>query len=254
MHLFTDDQLRAAPPALFLDLDGTLLELAPRPDAVVVPGDLPALLQALNRLLRGALAIVSGRPIQSIDDLLSPFRSAAAGLHGSQLRPTETSPVLATVDATSPHDVLRHVPGLTATNADLLFEDKGACLAIHHHFDNDALRTIKAQLIAAIEAHAPDLDLLEGRRVLEIKPRGIDKGVACGKLLALPAFEGRRPVYFGDDITDVAAFAFIDAAGGSSVAVGPRVTQHARLRLAGPSDVLCWLGELRDALQRIDAG
>lgn len=232
--------------AVLLDLDGTLLELARSPDEVVVPPHLPRLLHELSTQLNGALALVSGRPIPSIDALLRPFRSAAAGLHGTQLRLTAESCIEHTVLATSPRAVLRHVPALMRTESTALIEDKGACLAIHHRFDDDELARIKAELLAAMLEYAPDLELLEGRLVLEIKPRSVDKGTACRGLLSTRPFAGRMPVYFGDDTTDLDAFRFIDAAGGWSVGVGPRVVDRARHRMSGPAEVLAWL----DALSR----
>lgn len=235
--------------AVLLDLDGTLLELAPGPDEVVVPQTLPVLLDDLAMQLNGALALVSGRPLPAIDALLRPFRSAAAGLHGTEIRLTAESPIERTVLATSPRAVIPHVPALSRSLKPPLIEDKGACLAIHHRFDHDELATIRAQLLAAMDKHAPDLELLEGRLVLEIKPRSVDKGTACARLLATPAFAGRTPIYFGDDTTDLDAFRFIDAAGGWSVGVGPRVAGHTARRLSGPPEVLAWLQALRNALR-----
>lgn len=236
------------PIAVLLDLDGTLLELAPRPGDVVVPQGLPALLHDLQTRLQGALAIVSGRPIASIDALLAPFQSAAAGLHGTQLRLTSNAPIVATVLATSPHAVIERTTTLRTQS--VLLEDKGACVAIHHRFPADVLDAVKAEIHAVMARHAPDLDLLEGRCVLEIKPRAIDKGVACRMLLESAPFGARKLVYFGDDVTDVAAFRFVDTAGGTSVAVGPRVAHEARVRMSGPAEVLAWLAALRDSLCR----
>lgn len=235
--------------AVLLDLDGTLLDLAPGPDQVVVPPNLPVLLDALAKQLNGALALVSGRPLPSIDALLRPFRSAAAGLHGTEIRLSAESPIERTVLATSPRAVVIHVPALSRGLDHVLIEDKGACLAIHHRFDHDELAAIRAELLSAMDEHAPDLELLEGRLVLEIKPRSVDKGTACARLLATPAFAGRTPIYFGDDTTDLDAFRYIDAAGGWSVGVGPRVAGHTARRLTGPSEVLAWLRALGDALR-----
>jgi trehalose 6-phosphate phosphatase len=241
--------VQSALPAVLLDLDGTLLELAPRPDEVDVPPGLPGLLEELATRLQGALAIVSGRPIDSIDALLAPFRSPAAGLHGAQMRPSSSSPIVSTVLATSPHAVIERIPSLMAGSHAVLLEDKGACLAIHHRFTPDTLKAITTELLATIAEHAPDLDLLEGRRVLEIKPRAIDKGVACRHLLAAAPFHGRKAFYFGDDTTDIAAFRFVDSIGGTSIAVGSRVGSDASVRMSGPSGVLRWLEVLRDDLR-----
>jgi trehalose 6-phosphate phosphatase len=238
------DHARTAPPALLLDLDGSLLELAPRPDAVVVPAHLRPLLAALAVRLRGAIAIVSGRPIAVIDALLDPFRSAAAGLHGAEIRLDPAAPVVKTTSATPPDALLAHVPALREYAGEVLLEDKGACLALHHAFSPDRLQEVRGQLAQAIAELAPDLDLVEGRRVLEIKPRLVDKGDACRRLLSTAAFRGRFPIYIGDDITDIDAFRAVAAAGGLTVAVGSRVTPHAAARLAAPADVWAWLREL----------
>ena len=240
--------------AVLLDLDGTLLKLAPRPDEVIVPPVVPALLQELATFMQGAVAIVSGRPIASIDALLAPFRSAAAGLHGTQMRLGSGSPVVNTVVATSPHVVIENLPRLHAGSKSILLEDKGACVAIHHRFPAGVLNELKAEILAAIAEYAPDLDLLEGRRVLEIKPRAIDKGVACRILLERAPFKGRKPYYFGDDVTDIAAFRFVDAVGGTSIAVGPRVARQARAHMSGPSEVIAWLNALRDCVRHSTSG
>lgn len=237
-------------PALLLDLDGTLLELAPRPDEVTVPAHLPLLLESLHALLDGALAMVSGRSIASIDALLGEFRSPASGLHGAELRASASSATIDTVKASSPHTVIARVPALHLDSHRFMLEDKGACVAIHHRLDAARMDELRAEILSAIAGHAPDLDLLEGRCVLEIKPRAVDKGEACRRLLSMPAFSNRYPIYLGDDVTDIDAFRHVQARGGLSIAVGPRVPRHAEAHLPGPSAVWRWLCELRQRLER----
>lgn len=232
------------PIAVFLDLDGTLIDLAPRPDDVVVPPELPTFLRDVSARLDGALAIVSGRSVCAVDALLTPYRGAAAGLHGAELRALPNGTVIGTTRATRPQQVVAGLDMPALRTQAFLIEDKGACVAIHHRLADDGLRELREAIEFALAAHAPDLALLEGRNVLEIKPRSVDKGEACRHLLSTAAFAGRIPVFLGDDLTDVDAFGFVREAGGLAIAVGDRVAAHAPCHLAGPRDVRRWLSDL----------
>ncbi|WP_132256985.1 trehalose-phosphatase [Methylobacterium segetis] len=223
--------------ALFLDFDGTLVEIAPRPDAVRVdPGLVPAL-ERLRERLGGALAIVTGRPIGVIDDFLAPARFDVAGLHGVERRVNDA----VTGGRPEDHPDLRaRVPRLQALVADLdavLIEDKGASVAVHWRLANpeDAQRAE-----AVVKSIAAELDgpyrLQLGKAVGEIVPASATKGHAIRALLEAPPYAGRRAVFLGDDRTDELAFASVNADGGVSVRVGPGETVAPK-RLADPEAV-----------------
>ncbi|GEP04932.1 trehalose-phosphatase [Methylobacterium oxalidis] len=223
--------------ALFLDFDGTLVEIAPRPDAVRVdPGLVPAL-ERLRERLGGALAIVTGRPIGVIDDFLKPARFDVAGLHGVERRLGDA------VTGARPEDhpdLRARVPRLQALVADLdavLIEDKGASVAVHWRLA-DAAGAERAEAvvkeIAAELAGAYRLQL--GKAVGEIVPASATKGHAIRALMAESPYSGRRAIFLGDDRTDEIAFGSVNEDGGVSVRVGPGETVAAK-RLADPEAV-----------------
>lgn len=224
--------------ALFLDIDGTILELAPEPSAVTVPNSLPPLLEQLGRDLSGALAIVTGRQLGDVDRLLSESVDAI-GSHGACWRRagrtgTESPPVPAAVVAAL-RAALQFRPLV-------LIEDKSTSVAVHYRrtmADSDLVfRCCKK--IAAM--HGTSLEVMRGNAVVEIKHRGHSKGHAIAEFMRHEPYRGRTPVFLGDDLTDESGFATVNEMQGLSVRVGrnPAATQ-ARYRLAAPADVLAWL-------------
>ncbi|MHC2002666.1 trehalose-phosphatase [Methylobacterium sp. CM6241] len=223
--------------ALFLDFDGTLVEIAPRPDQVVVPPELaPALLRLRDRL-GGALAIVTGRPIAVIDDFLSPARFDVAGLHGVERRVDG----VVSGGRAEDHPALRaRITGLKDAVRDLesvLIEDKGASVAVHWRL---ATPTDAAQAEEAVKAAAADLGdayrLQLGKAVGEIVPASATKGHAIRALSEAPPYAGRRAMFLGDDLTDEKAFAVVNEEGGVSVRIGGSDTIATR-RLTDPDAV-----------------
>lgn len=223
--------------ALYLDFDGTLVEIAPRPDQVVVDPELaPALLRLKDRL-GGALAIVTGRPIGVIDDFLAPATFDVAGLHGVERR---VGGVVSGGGAED-HPALRaRIVGLERDVAHLqsvLIEDKGASVAVHWRLatPSDAERAQEA-----VKAAAADLGgayrLQLGKAVGEIVPASATKGHAIRAFAEHPPYAGRRAVFLGDDLTDEKAFAVVNEVGGVSVRIGPSDTIATR-RLADPEAV-----------------
>ncbi|ACA17568.1 HAD-superfamily hydrolase, subfamily IIB [Methylobacterium sp. 4-46] len=223
--------------ALFLDFDGTLVDIAPRPDAVVVPPALPPALAALRARLGGALAIVTGRPIATIDGFLAPERFDVGGLHGVEMRRGDA---VAGCEPAAHPSLRAGVEALKRQAAALdrvLIEDKGCSVAVHWRLatPGDADR---AQ--AAVERLAADLGsayrLQLGKAVGEILPASATKGHAIRQFQERPPYAGRRAVFLGDDLTDEKAFATVNADGGISVRVGGGET-IAQRRLAAPEDV-----------------
>lgn len=231
--------LLPARPALFLDFDGTLVEIAPDPGSVRVPPALPGVLARIADRLSGAVAIVSGRPLGEIDRFLDPFASAASGLHGLERRLAAGEPVVS-VPRPEPLDRLVAAFAASGFGGDgVLVEDKGATVAFHFR----AAPERGAAISAFVRERARELSglaVVEGKMVIEVKPRGADKGLAIRAHLATAAFRGRIPVFLGDDVTDEDGFAAVLELGGVAVKVGdgPTVATH---RLADVAAVHSWL-------------
>ena len=227
--------------ALFLDIDGTLLEIARGPDAVRVPSALPSLLRDLATRRGGALALVSGRSLAAIDRLFDPWRGAAAGLHGSERRRADGSldrranPAAASLDRVRPR-----LAAWAGGERGLVFEDKGETLALHYRAAPEREPQIR-RFAAAIARREPQLRAICGKMVVEFQPRGIDKGRAIAAFMAEPPFAGRPAVFVGDDATDEDGFAEISRRRGIAVRVGPPAPSRSRYRLADVRAVHRWL-------------
>lgn len=237
-------RLPAPPPlatdwALFLDVDGTLLDFANAPDAVHVAPELLEALTSLQRHLDGALALVSGRTLEQLDALFAPLRLPAAGLHGLQRRGADP----ATPPATAPEPLRRwrdDAQALVAQFPGALVEDKGATLALHWRGNPEAATGLRAIAAAALES-LPDYRLQPGNQVIELRPAGADKGAAIDAMLEGEPFRARRPVFIGDDHTDEHGFEIVLARGGVAVLVGDRQPSVARHGLRDPDAVRAWL-------------
>lgn len=227
--------------ALFLDVDGCLLDLADQPDAVRVPPRLRTTLQALGDRLGGALALVSGRPLAGLDALFAPARFSGAGLHGLERRngnassPPPERPVVMDAVRAEAHGIAARFPGA-------LVEDKGPALGLHWRGAPEAKESLRGFAEAALP-RLPGYRLQHGNHVVELRPDGSDKGNAIEALLAEPPFRGRVPVFAGDDITDESGFAVVNARAGISVLVGDREPSAAHFALPGPEAVRRWLIE-----------
>lgn len=239
------DSPRPQPPpidsgwALFLDVDGTLLDFAPHPDAVRVPARLPGILRALQRRLEGALALISGRPLATLDALLDPLRLPAAGLHGLELR-NGSSATPAPAASPALGQVLAAARALAAQRPGTVVEDKGSSIGLHWRNAPQHEPALRRFAEAALE-RLPGYRLQPGNQLVELRPAGPDKGDAIIALAEAPPFQGRHPVFVGDDLTDEHGFAAINARGGTSVLVGPRTPSAARHGLADTAAVLAWL-------------
>ncbi len=228
------------PWALFLDVDGTLLELAEHPDAVVVEPALPALLERLRAALDGALALVSGRTLEALDRLFAPYRFPAAGSHGAEWR-LAGAVAAASADATLV-PAAAWLEAFVAATPGTLLERKGHALALHYRGAPQAADAAHAAALAALARLGSGYRLLAGKAVYELLPSGVDKGRAIERFLAHPPFAGRRPVFVGDDLTDEAGFAAVNRLGGYSVRVGlPLPGGAAHAHLLSPAAVRVWL-------------
>ncbi|WP_395665655.1 trehalose-phosphatase [Methylocella sp.] len=223
-----------APPgrsAYFLDVDGTLLDIAPRPEDVRADPGLRTLIETLAREAGGALALVSGRAIDDLDRIFAPLVLPAAGLHGAEIRFFDgTREAAAEVIADFARARLRV---FAAAHPGLRVEDKGAAIALHYRQRPD----LAAEALAFMEALAdgPDLVVQPGKMVAELKQAGHSKATGIAALMAQAPCAGRAPLFAGDDLTDEAGFCYVDAHGGVSVKIGgPDVVTRARFRLESP--------------------
>jgi trehalose 6-phosphate phosphatase len=238
----------AAEWALFIDIDGTLLDMAPRPDAAVVPERLVQTLGGLLERLGGAVALVTGRRVSDADRFFDPLRLVTSGVHGAEARivPGGATEQLA---APVPGQMLQAVHALTELAPGILVEEKGAGVAVHYR---DA-----PQLLPAVERHLGRIvlewdsyTLRAGRKVLEVVPRAHSKGTGLGALMRLPAFSGRLPIMIGDDHGDEPAMHLAQRMGGLGLKVAG---EHFDRRIAdfdSAASVRSWLSVLADPDRR----
>jgi trehalose 6-phosphate phosphatase len=229
--------------ALFLDIDGTLVDLAETPDAVTVAPGLHGLLSRLRSRLNGALAVVSGRPLDGIDGLFAPLALDAAGQHGAEWRRhgergalPPPPPAFAEIATGLRRFAVGH-PGVR-------MEDKGAALALHTRLAPDVEDAALAVVEDALRRLGGAYRLQVGSAVAELVPAAATKGRGIERLLAEPPYAGRAPVFIGDDLTDESGFAAAGEHGGFGILVGPPRATAARYRLAAVADVHAWLETL----------
>jgi trehalose 6-phosphate phosphatase len=233
-----------ARPALFLDFDGCLVELAPTPDSIRVAPELPALIGRLVERTQGATAVVSGRTVADIDRWLA-VPVAAAGTHGLEHR---AAPGGAVVPQPIPPEIevlRRRIRAFPFLRDGVRLEDKGAGLVLHYRAAPEMEAAVKAAMAEAT-ADLPALHLVNGKMVVEAKAAGIDKGTALAAFMAEPPFRGRTPVFVGDDVTDEDGFRAAAAHGGFGVKVGAG-DSAARFRLPDVAAVHAFLRTLAAA-------
>jgi trehalose 6-phosphate phosphatase len=228
--------------ALFLDIDGTLLELAPTPAQVRVDGDVAAQLPALARELDGAVALITGRAIADADRLFPGLALPVAGQHGAERRAADGTVFRHRLPMPGIARLRREFARFAARHEGVLLEDKGATLALHYRqapgLAAHVHRMVRAQ--TEIGTRRSAWRLQPGKGLVEVRPDGRDKGTAIAEYMAEPPFRGRLPVFLGDDRTDEFGFAAVDRMGGWSVKVGAGPSR-ARYRLPDVAAVRRWL-------------
>jgi trehalose 6-phosphate phosphatase len=226
----------ALPPpgraALLLDLDGTLLDIAPRPDAVVVPSGLTDDLRALRQLLGDALAVVTGRPVEIVDALLGDAAFAVAGEHGGAIRHAPGQPVERSPLPSPPGEWLVAAERLALAHPGALLEHKAHGFALHFRAAPTAGPALREALLGLL-ADSAEFELLPAHMLWEVRPRATDKGKAVVALLERAPFEGRLPIFVGDDVTDEDGIAAAASVGG----VGLRVQEA----FGAAAEVRAWL-------------
>ena len=232
--------------ALLLDIDGTLLDLAPTPREVWVP---PGLAKTLNRLLEktsGALALVSGRSLNDIDLIFAPEQFPAVGGHGAEMRLSTNSEAVATHAPPMDKELKRRLAAIAKLSPGILLEDKGYSLALHYRLAPHAEKAIY-EAVSLIRADLPiaPIEVLPGKCVCEIKHSGFNKASGVLELMTHEPFKGRRPIFIGDDVTDESVFAIMPDLGGLAFSVGRRAKGVAG-HFDEPRDVREWLAHLVD--------
>jgi trehalose 6-phosphate phosphatase len=232
--------------AILLDIDGTLLDLAPTPREVWVP---PGLAKTLSRLLArtsGALALVSGRSLNDIDLIFAPEEFPAVGGHGAEMRISVDSEAVATHAPPMDKELKRRLAVIAKLSPGILLEDKGYSLALHYRLAPHAEKAIYAavSLIRADLPNAP-IEILPGKCVCEIKHSGFTKATGVRELMMHEPFKGRRPIFIGDDVTDETVFAIMPELEGLAFSVGRRAHGVAG-HFDEPRDVREWLAHLLD--------
>ncbi|HEX2555439.1 MAG TPA: trehalose-phosphatase [Microvirga sp.] len=224
------------PCALFLDFDGTLVDIAERPDAVATEPGLAEALAILRDRLGGALAIVSGRPIAFLDRHLGEGAFDAAGLHGLERRLGGAFQGCRPEDHPALRAGVAELQALFADDSRIVIEDKGCSVAVHWRLAPERLSDARGAAGALAERLGGGYRIQYGKAVAEILPAGAGKGRVIASFLDEAPYRGRRPVFVGDDLTDEHGFEAVNARGGVSVRIGPGDTVAA-VRLPSPADL-----------------
>jgi trehalose 6-phosphate phosphatase len=234
------------PLALFLDVDGTLLDLAERPDGVVTPAGLVATLEKTERKLGGALALISGRAIDDVDRLFEPLRLRASGVHGAEMRFDPRGPATSTPAPTElPPSLVKALTEALEAFPGVLVENKRFSITVHYRLAPAAERPVRETVMRLIDSLRPAVEVMNAHCAIELKAPGFDKGGAIAAFLSTPAFRGRMPVFVGVDATDESGFAVVAARGGYAYSVS-RLLPGAIGAFPEPRAVRDWLAEFAD--------
>ena len=228
--------------AYFLDVDGTLIDIADTPDAVRVDTALLELIARVHRASGGAVALVSGRALSFLEQRLGTLRLPLAGQHGLERRDATGRLWIHAAPPAAKCAIKEALAPILARHPGLLLEDKGLTLALHYRLAPHLAAYAQRMMVRLAGAAGAGLEVQRGKRVAEVKPSGIDKGTAVAEYLTESPFRGRRPVFIGDDLNDEHGFAEVNKLGGVSIKVG-KGDSCARFRLRDVAAVRRWLGE-----------
>lgn len=230
----------AAHWSLFLDVDGTLLALAEQPDAVSVDAQLLQLLKELRAALGGAVALITGRSVATIDGLFTPEKLTVAGQHGAERRDADGLLHTLTGGREALRNAATQLRRLTENDQGLLIEDKGMSVAVHFRQAPELAGAAYNAATTIARRLGPGYELQTGKMVFEIKPSSHHKGTAIESFMQEAPFRGRVPVFIGDDLTDEYGFELVNRLDGLSIKVGPGESV-ARWRIADTESVRTWL-------------
>lgn len=237
--------------AWFLDIDGTLIEIAPRPDAVSVSARTLATLHALMRASGGAVALISGRQIKVVDRLFSPLRLPCAGVHGIERRDAEGRMHRVSEPSPALDLVRREVAVFAAAHPGALIEDKDVSVALHFRNAPEAGEDAVALGRDIARRFRETLVLQPGKMMIEFRTPGADKGLAIAAFMSEPPFEGRIPVFVGDDATDEAGFVEVNRRGGHSIRIGDRTASTGAMwRMPSVAALQDWLAAATATIAR----
>jgi len=246
----TADEILTAvnrPVALFLDVDGTLLDIADRPDRVAVPAGLVAALAEAEGKLDGALALVTGREFDEIDRMFRPLKLRAAAVHGAEMRfDPNAAPLRSPGTAELPTSLWNGLTNALSEFPGTFAENKRYSFTVHYRLAPGAKAALREAVTRLVRGESQiAVEVMNARRAIELKAPGYDKGRAVAAFLSVPPFLGRTPIYVGDDTTDEAGFTAVSSRGGFAYSVG-RPRPGARGVFARPSDVRDWLAEFAE--------
>jgi len=230
--------------SLFLDVDGTLLDIAAAPELVIVPAELSATLTHLADLLGGALALVSGRPIAQLDALFAPLRLPAAGEHGAEIRLAANQAIIAGPPPIALAQLVAQLMAATTGIPGVRIERKRAGVVVHYRQAPEQAARLRDLVDVAVADHVADIQVMPGKMVLEVKERTYSKGQAVIALMQRPPFAGRTPLFLGDDASDRDGFAVARRLGGCGAAVGLDHADAADWLFPSPAAVRAWLARL----------
>jgi trehalose 6-phosphate phosphatase len=238
---------RSPPPAaldwcLFLDVDGTLIELTDTPSQTAADAEIKSLLSEVAERLGGALALISGRKIETLDQLFAPLKLPAAGLHGVERRKIDGAIQGASFVDSQLERARASLKALVEAHPGTLFEDKERTIAVHFRLAPQFAGAIRDGVIEIAKPLGSNYHIQGGKMLYEIKPRGFSKATAIQAFLKESPFRGRRPVFIGDDLTDQDGFGMVESHGGLSIAVGDEV--QGQYYLPDVPAVRAWLKQI----------
>lgn len=229
--------------AILLDVDGTILDIAPAPQEVWVPPSLRYTLGRLHELTVGAVALVSGRSLNDLDHIFAPLKLAAIGGHGAELQPVPGTEPLKRAKALS-GELKRSLASLTELGPGVVLEDKGYSLALHYRLAPDLGPMLNAAVMRICAQTPSDtLAIMPGKAVIEVKSAGVSKALAVRELMKYPPFNDRHPIFIGDDVTDEPVFGVVPEFGGLGFSVG-RIVPGVAGHFEKPEDVRSWLARI----------
>jgi len=234
----------SANAAFFIDFDGTLVAIAPRPDQVHVESRVRHVLERLTERFDRAVAVITGRPLDAVDGFLAPLTLPVGAEHGSVRRDADGHIHFDTRSVEAVETVAARLAPLIEANPGLILERKQTSVALHYRQRPELGETCKDAVEKAV-AGTNGLVILPGKMVFEVRPKGLDKGTAVKAFLDEPPFKGRVPVYIGDDVTDEDAFAAVNALGGITIKIDDGNTK-AQYRIDRPG-LIDWLESLASA-------